>query len=382
MQAELQQELSRRLFAHLDAGTTDVWPDVVRQPVSAYTCPDRAERERRELFQRRPLFVGLSGLLPNPGDWITSDETGIPVLIVRGRDGRLRAFANVCRHRGAKLAEGRGCGAASFTCPYHGWTYDLDGRLIGLPDERNFPGVERADHRLAAVPVGETHGMVFVQATPGDGFDVDALLEGMGAEFMPYELGGWTPYSRQRFEFSMNWKIAVDTFLEPYHFPFLHKNTVGPIFIGNLCLYDGFGPHLREVLPRHGLRDMREKAPEDWDLVDNSALVYVFFPNTAFIVQKDHMEVWRCFPKNGGSPGESVVIFDFYIPEPVRSEKARIHWDKNVDLAVRTVIEEDFPTGETIQAGFAAGVNAHVTIGRNEPAVAHFETTVNRYAAA
>ena len=382
MQAELQQELSRRLFTHLDAGTTDVWPEVVRQPVSAYTCPERAAREGRELFRRLPLFVGLSGLLPNPGDWIASDETGVPILVVRGRDGRLRAFANVCRHRGAKLVQGQGCGAGAFTCPYHGWTYDLDGRLIGLPDERNFPGVSRADHGLAAVPVAEKHGMVFVQATAGDEFDVDALLEGMGGELAPYGLEGWAPYSRQRFDLSMNWKIALDTFLEPYHFPFLHKNTVGPIFIGNVCLYDGFGPHLREVFPRHGLREMREKPPEDWDLVDNSALIYVFFPNTAFIVQKDHMEVWRCFPRLGGGPGESTVLFEFYIPEPVRSEKARIHWDKNVDLAVRTVIEEDFPTGETIQAGFAAGVNAHVTIGRNEPAVAHFETTVNRYAAA
>ena len=168
MRLELQQALSRRLFAHLDAGTTDVWPEVVRQPVSAYTCPDRAEREWRELFQRRPLFVGLSGLLPKPGDWITSDETGIPLLIVRGRDGAPRAFANVCRHRGAKLVEGSGCGAAAFSCPYHGWTYDLDGRLIGLPDERNFPGVARADHRLAPVPVAERHGMLFAQATPGD----------------------------------------------------------------------------------------------------------------------------------------------------------------------------------------------------------------------
>ena len=382
MQAELQRELSRRLFTHLDAGTTDVWPEVVRQPVSAYTCPERAEREQRELFQRRPLFVGLSCLLPDPGDWITSDETGIPVLVVRGRDGELRAYANVCRHRGARLAEGRGCGAASFICPYHGWTYDLEGRLIGLPDERNFPGVERVGHGLAALPVAEKHGMVFAQATPGEPFDVDELLEGMAVEFAPYGLEGWTPYSSRRFDFSMNWKIAVDTFLEPYHFPFLHKNTVGPIFIGNLCLYDGFGPHLREVLPRHGLREMREKRPEDWNLVDNSALIYVFFPNTAFIVQKDHMEVWRCFPKKGGGPGASTIRFDFYIPEPARSEKARIHWDKNVDLAVRTVIEEDFPTGETIQAGFAAGVNAHVTIGRNEPAVAHFETMANRYAAA
>jgi len=381
MQADLQQKLSRRLFAHLDAGTTDVWPDVVRQPVSAYTCAERADRERRGLFRSLPLFVGLSGLLPNPGDWITGDETGVPILIVRGRDRRLRAFANVCRHRGARLAEGRGCGASAFSCPYHGWTYDLDGRLIGLPDERNFPGVARADHRLAALPVAEKHGMIFAQATPGSDFDVDALLEGMGPELAPYGLAGWVPYSRQRFDLAMNWKIAVDTFLEPYHFPFLHKNTVGPIFIANVCLYDGFGPHLREILPRQALHAMRQKPPQDWDLVDNSALIYIFFPNTAFIVQRDHMEVWRCFPKHGGNPGECTVLFDFYIPEPAQSEKARIHWDKNVDLAVRTVIEEDFPTGETIQAGFAAGVNAHVTIGRNEPAVAHFETAVNRYAA-
>ncbi len=382
MQAELQRKLVRRLFAHLDAGTTDVWSEVVRQPVSAYICRERAEREQQELFWHRPLFVGLSCLLPNPGDWITSDETGIPVLVVRGRDRKLQAYANVCRHRGARLVEGRGCGAASFTCPYHGWTYDLEGRLIGLPDERNFPGIERASHQLVALPVAEKYGMVFVQAAPGKSFDVDELLEGMGPEFAPYRLDRWTPYSTRRFDFSMNWKIAVDTFLEPYHFPFLHENTVGPIFIGNLCLYDGFGPHLREVLPRRELREMRNKPCEEWDLIDNSALVYMFFPNTAFIVQKDHMEIWRCFPKQGEGPSASTILFDFYIPKPARNEKARLHWDKNVDLAMRTVIEEDFPTGETIQAGFTSGANAHVTIGRNEPAVAHFETTVNRYVTA
>ena len=379
MQMELQQVLSRRIFDHLDASTTDQWPEVVRQPVDAYTSPERAKAERR-LLRTQPLFIGLSSLLPEPGDWITDEETGAPVLILRGRDGTLRAFANVCRHRGAKIADGRGCGAASFMCPYHGWTYDLDGRLIGLPDERSFPGIDRATHGLRPVPVSERHGMIFVQASPGDAFDVDGLLQGMAEEFSPYGFGTWPMYASRRFTFRMNWKIAVDTFLEPYHFPFLHQNTVGPIFIGNLCLYDGFGPHLREVLPRHTVREMRDMPPNDWDLVDRSALVYLLFPNTAFIVQRDHLEVWRCFPK-ADDPGSCTVLFEFYVPEDIIGEKARIHWDKNVDLAVRTVIEEDFPTGESIQAGFAAGVNEHVTFGLNEPALAHFETMVNRYVA-
>ena len=379
MRMELQQALSRRIFDHLDASTTDQWPEVVRQPVGAYTSPERAEAERK-LLRNQPLFIGLSSLLPEPGDWITDEETGAPVLILRGRDGTLRAFANVCRHRGAKIADGKGCGAASFMCPYHGWTYDLDGRLIGLPDERSFPGVDRAVHGLRPVPVSERHGMIFVQASPGDAFDVDDLLQGMAEEFSPYGFGAWPMYASRRFTFRMNWKIAVDTFLEPYHFPFLHQNTVGPIFIGNLCLYDGFGPHLREVLPRHTVREMRDMSPNDWDLVDRSALVYLLFPNTAFIVQRDHLEVWRCFPK-AGDPGSCTVLFEFYVPEEVTGEKARIHWDKNVDLAVRTVIEEDFPTGESIQAGFAAGANEHVTFGLNEPALAHFETMVNRYVA-
>ena len=257
---------------------------------------------------------------------------------------------------------------------------DLDGRLIGLPDERSFPGVDRAAHGLRPVPVSERHGMIFVQASPGDAFDVDSLLQGMAEEFSPYGFGTWPMYASRRFTFRMNWKIAVDTFLEPYHFPFLHQNTVGPIFISNLCLYDGFGPHLREVLPRNTVREMREMPPNDWDLVDRSALVYLLFPNAAFIVQRDHLEVWRCFPK-ADDPGGCTVLFEFYVPEEVTGEKARIHWDKNVDLAVRTVIEEDFPTGESIQAGFAAGANEHLTFGRNEPALAHFETMVNRYVA-
>ena len=94
MQMELQQVLSRRIFDHLDASTTDQWPEVVRQPVDAYTSPERAKAECR-LLRTRPLFIGLSSLLPEPGDWITDEETGAPVLILRGRDGTLRAFANV-----------------------------------------------------------------------------------------------------------------------------------------------------------------------------------------------------------------------------------------------------------------------------------------------
>lgn len=104
------------------------------------------------LFRHYPLFVGLSGRIAKPGDYLAEDHAGLPVLLVRGDDGAARAFVNQCRHRGAPVV--KGCGRASgFSCPYHAWRYDRQGDLIVIPDERSFPGVERASHGLVPLPL-------------------------------------------------------------------------------------------------------------------------------------------------------------------------------------------------------------------------------------
>jgi phenylpropionate dioxygenase-like ring-hydroxylating dioxygenase large terminal subunit len=113
-----------------------------RNPMAAYSDAARAQLERDRLFRGRPLFMGLSCRLPSRRLSCRGDR-GIPVLLVRGSDRVLRAFANICRHRGAPVASG--CGhARAFSCPYHGWTYGLDGRLAGIPEAAAFPGVDKA----------------------------------------------------------------------------------------------------------------------------------------------------------------------------------------------------------------------------------------------
>ena len=138
-----------KLLSYLDTRTTAMADNIYRNPVGTYTCPQKAALEREVLFRRGPINIGLGCLLPNPGDWMTHDYTGVPILLARRADGSLSASLNLCRHRGARVAEGCGSGAGSFSCPYHGWTYGLDGKLVARPDERAFTGFDRATARAA-----------------------------------------------------------------------------------------------------------------------------------------------------------------------------------------------------------------------------------------
>src|SRR5215467_6154473 len=175
---ERQEELAvgRRLLGHIDGRTTDLADDLFRNPTINYSCRERAALERERLFRERPIFMGLSSRLAKPGDYLAEDVAGMPVLMTRGADGKVRAFANICRHRGAPVAQG--CGnARAFTCPYHGWTYDTAGKLLGTTDKVGFAGLDLATHGLMPLPAAEKHGMLYIRAQPGgDPIDIDAVL--------------------------------------------------------------------------------------------------------------------------------------------------------------------------------------------------------------
>jgi phenylpropionate dioxygenase-like ring-hydroxylating dioxygenase large terminal subunit len=371
-----QVELTREVFGHLDANTTCRLDHVTHHPVSAYASAEVLRKEQEILFRQYGLVTGLSCQLAEPGDYLTDDFSGVPILVVRGRDGKVRAFMNVCAHRGAKVVDGCGSGKRAFSCPYHGWTYDDAGKLVGLPDPQSFPGVDPADHGLRELPAEEKYGLIWVRpSTGGEPLDVDAQLQGLAPELENYHLEDYHHYETRVLKHKMNWKIVLDTFLEPYHFAALHSATVGPIFFPNLCLFHPFGSNLREVLPRRTIQKLRDQPESDWDLIPHTALVYILFPNTVFVMQTDHAEIWRVYPSRD-RVDECVMYLDFFIPEPATTESARGHWDRNMDLTVRTVVEEDFPVGEGIQAGLASGALEKIVYGRNEPALAHFQRSV------
>jgi nitrite reductase/ring-hydroxylating ferredoxin subunit len=375
MELAKQVELTKEILAHIEAKTTALADEVTRNPVATYTDPEVLRRESEVLFRGYPLLVGFSGQLRETGDYLTNDQTGVPIVAVRDESGGIGAFMNVCRHRGAKVVDGCGHTGRRMVCPYHAWNYDLSGKLASLPHRQAFGRIDTEEYGLRPLPAFEKDGLVWVCPTPGRQFDIDDHLAGLGPELAAYGLEGYHHYETRTIQRRMNWKLVIDTFLEPYHFAFLHTDTVGPIFVPNLCLFEAFGLNLRETLPRRSIVDLKELPESEWNLITHSAIVYVLFPNTVLVMQADHVETWRVYPLNGAVDA-CVMSIDFLIPEPAATESARRHWERNMDLLIRTVVDEDFVASEGMQAGFASGAQEHVVYGRNEPALAHFQNSV------
>jgi phenylpropionate dioxygenase-like ring-hydroxylating dioxygenase large terminal subunit len=369
-----------RLLGHVEGKTTTLAPAPWENEVAAYRDAGRHAAEEAILFRKYPLFMGLSAEWPEPGSYKTYDDAGVPILIVRGRDGKLRAFLNVCRHRGAKVVDG--CGKAGvLSCPYHAWTYGLDGRIMGIPDEGQFAGIRAERGGLTPLPLAEKYGMVWVLATPTadkvETLDIDPWLGGLEKEFASFGFEKYHFYDRRRVEETMNWKILVDTFHEGYHIGFLHRDSLGPILHGNITDFEAFGPNHRLIFPRKKLERLRSEPRETWDLMWYSTIVYCLFPNTLFVVQGDHVESHRVFPREG-RPDRAVMETGFYIPEPASTEEEHRHWKANLDLLMTVVMGEDFPAGRSMQIGFASGAQNTVVYGRNEPAMIHYHQSIRR----
>ncbi len=376
MQRNTQIEIGREMLSALREQRTSLAEALYLNPVADYTCVEQAALERERLFRANPLILALTGDLPEPGDYLTNDFTGSPILLVRGDDGKVNAFLNVCRHRGTKVCTRSGKGQKTFVCPYHGWSYDREGHLIGLTDHRVFGEIDRKSHGLRRLPVKEEYGLIWVVPEPGEfRIEPDLLLETLALEIAAYRLDRYTHYATRILSRRMNWKLVVDTFLEAYHVPILHRKTIAPILNGRTALFQPFGHNLRMVVARNSIEQLRTVPEQTWDTMKHIAAVYVLFPNVVMVWQGDHVETWRTYPTGDGTD-TSVMEVSLYTPEPANSDKARDYWDKNMDILLRTVEQEDFPLAEQMQRGFRSAAQTHVTFGRNEPALAHYHGKV------
>lgn len=370
-----QVALTHRLFSYLERETTEMVAAPYVNPVSRYVAPERLARERELLFRREPLLLGLSADLAEPGSFLCRDESGIPILAVRTRAGELRAFVGICRHRGAQVVTGAGKGVGRFTCPYHGWTYDDGGKLIARPCEEGFAGLAKEDLCLRPLPVAERHGLIFARGSGSEPIDVDAHLGGAAIDLAALGLEHYAPFAQREIERALNWKIVIDTFLEGYHVPSLHRRTLAPMILGELTAWDSFGRSSRLIAARRSLTSLREKPESAWNLLEHAVVLWLVFPNTMVIHQIDHVEVVSAYP--GDRPDSSRIVFSLYTPTPAVSDSARRHFQSNFDLLVRVTEEEDFTTGERMQRGFEAGGLENVVYGRNEPGLAHYHRALD-----
>lgn len=379
MQAATQIEWLERTRRHMAAGTTDMDEAVTRIETSRYIDPARLELEEQALFRNYPLAVSFSSKLARPGDVVSHDLLGLPLLLTRDHDGRLHAFFNVCRHRGAKLVWDRGgCAKRALVCPYHAWTYDLAGKLRGIPHEAGFTGIDRAQHNLLSLPVAEAFGIVFVVPQPGEDYDFTGYFGAIGKDLESFGLSGHSLYDEREIGVAANWKVVIEGGLETYHVRHAHRSTIAPMFADNVAVADRFDPHARLYFTKRVAKDLQGQDLHGKSVRDYGNLLYYVFPNLIILMQPDHATVMTVFPRGTDA---CLIHGGALIPQPADSGKARLYWDRNVKI-FWDALDEDFQMGQAIQSGFRAGANHHITFGRFEQACAWFHDSMDRALAA
>ena len=187
-----------------------------------YANPELFELEYEAFFLRRWQFVGHVNEVGEPGDFVSTDIGRDNVFVIRGKDGRLRAFLNVCRHRGSRVLEGNGSCRGVIRCPYHGWTYTLDGSLMAMPQEDTFPDFDRAAFGLHEIQLDDFHGLLFVRVK-GEGPSVAEQFAHTGEWFGKYDVANYVHCAAATTQvWDVNWKVAWDNYLENYHIPIGH----------------------------------------------------------------------------------------------------------------------------------------------------------------
>ncbi|RWR28540.1 (2Fe-2S)-binding protein [Sinirhodobacter populi] len=211
--------------ADLAASVAVPFEQAQAMPVSVYTSPDFLALEQDRIFARSWLCAGRADALKVPGDYLTLEIAGEPVIVLRDQEGALRAMSNVCRHRMSVLLEGRGH-ARVITCPYHAWTYSLDGSLRGAPAMELNSSFCKQDIRLPAIRCVDWQGWIMITLDPDlpdpavQFADVDGLVGYL-------DMGSYVETFREEHRWNTNWKILAENFMESYHLPMCHGGTIG-----------------------------------------------------------------------------------------------------------------------------------------------------------
>ena len=344
---------------------------------SAYCDPDRYEAELQTLFRDGPVFFGMSADLAEPGSWRSMRLAGIPIVVIRQPDGSLRAHVNMCRHRASSLVDpsSRGTELRVFSCPYHAWTYEIDGRLRSRPGaEAAFDDIE-LNCDLLSRPVAEKHGLIFVRPAGDEPIDVEVALGGAQHDLADFGLQDWVRIDSRTNEWNLNWKFFFDSFSETYHIRTLHRNTIGPAFTSDGIIFEPFGRNSLSIGLRSDVRDEFEKPRDEWRILPYGTIQYFLVPTGMIVHQLDHLEVWNVEPL---SVGRSRFTASVYAPSEPESEKSRNYFVKNLELLLEVTGTEDFKALEDTQQNLASGALDQMIYGKIEAPLVHFHQQVNQ----
>jgi len=353
------QHLVARVLEHIDRGTTDLGPDVWREPVANYRSIERFGREI-EVLRRTATAFCPSASLPSAGAFLARIAAGTPIVAARGNDGRVRAFVNVCRHRGMQVAAGSG-NAKVFVCGYHGWAYGLDGGLSHVPHEHGFPGLDKSCHGLVPLAVTERDGIVYVNQ---DRSANDADPGGLP----PLLSDDQKLLSTNERDTDANWKIVLEGFIEGYHIKATHPESFLPYGFDNLNVVELFGRNSRVTYPFKRIEKQRPLPPAERRAVGYVTYVYQLFPNVLFTVLSSHCQLVVLEPLDVAK----TRVITYMLTNGGGDAHAVAEAKRDAGFVGSTGAAEDRAVVAAIQRGIGSGANDYFTFGRFESAIVHF----------
>ncbi len=282
-------------------------------PGWTYHSPALFQLERDHVFLTHWQVVGHENDIPAPGDWLSFDILDERAVVMRGQDGVIRAFHNLCRHRGARVVDGeQGHCKGSIVCPFHGWVYNLDGSLRGAAQPSTFGDLDRADFGLKPIELGAFHGFLFLRFRPGPQPDIATLLAPYDADFAAYRTGEIVPVRVPDWsvDLPVNWKSVRDVDNEGYHVPMAHP-----------ALQDLYGRDYRDYYLPKGLHFsvgyFGDKAGRRWSVrhylkhvsnqdrlparLRNAWTYYGLFPNMVFAFTPESIQFYHDIPLDPGT---------------------------------------------------------------------------------
>lgn len=349
-------------------------------PPWTYDHPGMTRLEHQRILLPSWQIACHVSTIPNPGDYITFALGADNILVLRDHAGTVRAFHNVCRHRGARLLEGQG-NCQSVRCPYHGWTYALDGRLRGLPVRESFPDIDLSEHGLAPVRSEIMLGFVFVCLT-GDPEPLAQMWGPFLPDFAPYKMEQMVPLGPIYTEdWDVDWKVAFDNYLESYHVPAGHPGLFRmftPDYDGMVILPSGVA---------RGISQLREQPSPKWSekryhaLVDAAAHLpdaerrswrfYSMLPNLGLDIFPEQMDFFQVLPRG---PGKCTIrIGVFGLPDDRREMRALRYLSARIN---RMIQREDEFLCQRVQQGLMSSSYRPGPLSQHEACVLQFHDLI------
>jgi phenylpropionate dioxygenase-like ring-hydroxylating dioxygenase large terminal subunit len=272
-------------------------------PPALYVSEEIHRRELEKIFATEWHCPGLAAEIPNPGDYLVFSIGAQPLFSIRGEDGTIRTFANVCRHRMMKLLSGRGH-AKAITCPYHAWTYDLSGRLIGAPHMKQTPGFRKEAVCLPEIHTEIWEGWIYITLNDGAA-SVAEHLNPLLQVVAKYDMASYVPAAHDEFTWRTNWKLLCENFMEGYHLPVAHRATLGPHFPVTETTFpvESFAAFTYQTFTKSGTAPYGRAHPNNSRLADRwriTSVMPTIFPAHMYVLAPDHLWYLTLQPKGVG----------------------------------------------------------------------------------